>query len=136
MLDIISDYNTKLSDDINALYANIRGDNGNYLSHSYRAIECNELIERYFSETGEVPKSNMLDRMATYILKEDTFGRKGYKKPPELEFPILSATQYKRRISREMDWEYAKYFDINGNDLTIKTRSQRISNELSKGKVK
>ena len=47
MLDIISDYNTKLSDDINALYANIRGDNGDYLSHSYRAIECNELIERY-----------------------------------------------------------------------------------------
>lgn len=136
MNDIISDYNTQLSDDINNLFANIRGSDGEYHSHSYRSIECDELIERYLSETGEVPPSKMLDRMATYMLKEDKFKRKGRKQPPELEFPILSATQYKNRISREMDWKYADYFDAEGNDLSIKTRSLRIANELAKGKVK
>lgn len=136
MRNIITDSKTRLSDKIDELFADIRDKNGDFRSHSFRHIVCNDLIEDYFEETGEVPPSSLLDRMATYLIKEDKFRRKGRSAPPALEFPFLSASQYKRRIEREVDWKYAEHFDAEGNDLFIRTRASRIATETAKGKVK
>lgn len=136
MNDIISDYKTELSDKINDLFDDIRGNDGEFRSPSYRIITCDELIEDYIEISGEVPPSNTLDRMATYIIKEDKKRRKGRKVVDEGDYPILSDRQYESRLRREAPDSRAEHYDSDGINRQIPTRALRIESELKLRKVK
>lgn len=63
-----------------------------------KAIE--ELTEAYFKQTGELPESEELNRLADFILKDDLTD-KHPDKVTNAEYPILSEGQVKLRLKRE-----------------------------------
>ena len=132
---IISDYKTELSDKIDELFANLVGTDGEYRSDSYRHIACNTLIEDYFAKSGEVPPSAMLDRLATYLIKDDNRRYKGVKHTVR-EYPYLSEKQYDRRTDKEASLAAAETYDSEGVNRQTLTRSLRIESELKTRKVK
>jgi hypothetical protein len=59
-----------------------------------------DLIEAYFTQTGEIPDSNQLTRLADYLLKDELTDRHP-DKVTRTEFPILSGDQQRLRGRRE-----------------------------------
>ena len=102
-----------------------------YPSHEDRVIE----VEK-FLETIEYTDEIVLERLGTYILKEDNRKYKGSKLPDKLEHPYLSNSQEKTRKSREASDQHWEDFDSDGNSLKVPTRSSRIKDEVSRGDIK
>ena len=132
---IIDDINTQLSEVIDDLFTELK-EAPAYPSHEERVRTSENIIEEYFAKSGEAPPTPQLDRLSTYILKEDSFDRKGHKAPPELEYPYLSERQYNRRIEHEASESHAETYDTKGTNQAVPTRSARIRNELKTRKVK
>ena len=63
-----------------------------------KAIE--DLTDAYITQTGEIPDSDELVRLANYILQDD-FSDRLSDKVSRTEYPILSRGQYKVRLRRE-----------------------------------
>ena len=63
-----------------------------------KAIE--DLTDAYITQTGEIPDSDQLVRLANYILQDD-FSDKLPDKVTRTEYPFLSRGQYKLRLKRE-----------------------------------
>lgn len=104
-------------------------------STDIRNKKVQSIIDEYYDNTNRYPSTSQLDRLATYILKADTFGAK-WKDSVDSDYPTLSNRQYKERLSREASFMHADSFDNNGVNRKVKTRSNRIEMELRTKKVK
>lgn len=136
-LDFSGDYTQKFSDVIDYLFdKKLVDSSGEYVSHDVRTDLSESVIEAYVHQTGERPKSEQLDRLGFYILKEDKKKRKGMVVPEMPEYPFLSERQMRSRYERERDWSYTHTIDTNGVNTLLPTRSNRISNEMARGDVK
>lgn len=120
---------------INSLFDDIAVD-GEFRTHSERVRIVDDVVEDYFANHGDIPSSSQLDRLSTYILKEDKKDRKGRKRPPAPEYPYLSDRQYDTRTRREASYSAAETYDSDGINRELPTRTNRITSELKTNKMK
>jgi hypothetical protein len=66
-----------------------------------RNKQVEELIEQYYIQVGKYPKSNVLERLGSYILVHE-LKNKDVDKVTNTAFPILSEIQLKRRNRKQM----------------------------------
>ena len=59
-----------------------------------------DLTDAYITQTGEIPDSDQLHRLANYILRDD-LANKMPDKVSRTEYPFLSRGQLKLRLKRE-----------------------------------
>lgn len=131
------DYNTQFADEVDRLFdVYLYDSNGALNPQEWRLVKVAEITEVFIDQTGERPPEAQLDRLASFILKEDLKRKKGVKVPEALEYPHLSDRQIRTRHETEADWSYAEYVDIDGNNRSEETRTSRIHNELRRGQVK
>ena len=133
---IVSDYRTEFNDKVTELFDNIFLDTGLMIPRTERINNCDKLLKNYYAEYKEYPAGFVLERMASYILKKDNRGRKGFKMERDGEYPTLSNSQMKARLSREASLGQAFNFDNKGVDHTPPTRTERINSEISKRYIK
>lgn len=133
---IVSDYRTEFNDKVTELFDNIYLDTGLMIPRTERINNCDNLLKNYYLEYKEYPAGFVLERMASYILKKDNRGRKGFKMERDGAYPTLSDSQMKARLSRESNLGQAFNVDNKGVDHTPPTRTERINKELSKRHVK
>lgn len=69
-----------------------------------RKIIVDDMIEDHIAFTGRLPNNNSLTRLADYLLL-DELKDKDVDKVSNNEFPILSATQLKRRDRKQFPME-------------------------------
>lgn len=137
MYNFYGDYNTQFTEEVDRIYDDLLYDtDGGLVPHENRVSTVMVLTEEFVEQTGERPPNGQLERLSTYILKEDLKRRKGVKVPEELEYPHLSARQLRDRHDKEADWSYSEYVDSSGIDQFTQTRHSRIHNEISRGNVK
>ncbi|ACV62733.1 hypothetical protein Dtox_1887 [Desulfofarcimen acetoxidans DSM 771] len=67
---------------------------------AWRIKSIEDLTDAYIAQTGEIPDSEQLTRLANYILQDD-FSERLPDKVSCTEYPILSRGQYKLRLRRE-----------------------------------
>ena len=65
-----------------------------------RNENANSLIESYFQQFGDVPASSALERLGSYIMRED-YEDKRPDKISKTEYPVMSEQQEQRRMRRE-----------------------------------
>lgn len=136
-LDFSGDYTEQFRESVDYLFdESLVGHDDEYIPHNIRIEIADGLIEAYVHQTGKRPPSKQLDRLATFIIKEDKRPRKGSTRPDPLPYPFLSETQYLHAISKERDWAYAQTVATSGVNKQLPTRSNRIADELVRGKVK
>lgn len=66
------------------------------LPRKVRMVKIEELTERYYAETGDLPDAKALERLADLILHEELTDNNEHKVAHN-EYPILSETQIARR---------------------------------------
>lgn len=132
---IVSDYRTEFNDTVSELFDTMFV-NGRMIPRSIRIKNCYSLIDDYYDKYKEYPTNFVLDRMATYILKKDNQGRKGFKMERDGEYPILSESQMERRYTREVNLGQAVNYDNKKQEHTPPTRFERINSEINRRFIK
>lgn len=89
-------------------------------------------LMQYYDAHEEYPPSNLLDRMATYILVRDTQKREGHTLPEELPAPYLSDSQLKYRQNKEAGSSFIEVSDSHRELIIPDTRDARRSWGMSK----
>lgn len=136
MIKFEGDFNTQFEEEVDRMFdEDLRLFSGDFRSHSDRIRRCDRLISQFVSDTGGVPPSVQLDRLASFILKEDTKGAK-WKLALDVEYPVLSDRQLRSRRDREASWDQAEYVDLTGVNRTFPTRLNRITLEIHRGDIK
>lgn len=131
------DYTAQFAEAVDYLFdERLKHADGTFIPHIIRIDLSDALVESFVYQTGKRPPSAQLERLATYIIKEDKKARKDFTLPEPLEFPFLSDSQFRSRYSREKDWAYAQTVDTNGVNKVLPTRTNRIADEMARGMVK
>lgn len=92
--------------------------------------ETNEMIERYYEDTGEFPSDNYLSMLADAILSED-LSDSSSNKVQTSEYPILGARQMQNRRSTEVEFvaeavEYHLYKYADPEIYTFFVKKERV----------
>lgn len=100
-----------------------------------RIADAKRLTDGYVMQTGKRPATGQLDRLATLIVKEDKFKRKGVQVVVE-EYPVMSDRQLVRRYENEVSFIGANLYDSKGSNMQMPTRTNRIKLELKTKHIK
>ena len=100
-----------------------------------RIADVKRLTDDYVAQSGKRPATGQLDRLATLIVKEDKFKRKGVRVVVE-EYPVMSDRQLVRRYDNEVSFIGANLYDSKGANMQMPTRTNRIKLELKTKHIK
>lgn len=92
--DLSDDFVTKFSELIDDAFEDLT-----LLPLDIRLSVVDDVIERYFAVTKEVPKPYVLDRLAHVLSWDYMEGDTRSNKSRKEEYPILTEAQYERRTS-------------------------------------
>ena len=119
MFKFTDDWNREIHDHITSLYR-LTG-----LTVQDRNELADELIETYFAVAGKVPPASALERLGSYIMRDD-YEDSSPDKVSKQEYPVLSEQQEKRRMRREPT---STDIDLFTTDSRIGSRTGTVTDE-------
>lgn len=99
-------------------------------SDEERVKQVDDRLEEYFSTVGTMPKVKVLNDLANYILSGE-LKNKDVDKVTNTEYPILSKTQLKRRLRKQVavETDTLDFLEVKYNkqiDSLAKTPSRKV----------
>lgn len=122
----IDEYNNEMHGYIDTLFG-LSGE-----TSEQRNTNADRLIESYFEVAGKIPPASALDRLGSYIMRED-YEDKRNNKIQLTEYPTLSEDQLKRRDRKEFpnaDLQYHSQDSV-GSKKAIHNRDDGTNYEVN-----
>ncbi|PFP30242.1 hypothetical protein COJ96_05890 [Bacillus sp. AFS073361] len=122
----MADYKAKLHESITELQQAIkRGE----MPREVRLGKIEELAERYFAKTGEMPDAVTLERMSDLCLFEELSDTHP-DKVTRTEYPFFSETQFEERRKAEVSFKLSEEHGVDGRNHKPPTRRERTNREI------
>lgn len=102
MFNFTDDFNNEIHDHITKLFERSAE------SAEQRVAAADQLIESYYEVSGKVPPPSALERLGSYIMRED-YEDKRKNKSQKTEYPTLSERQQARRYEKEATFGDIEY---------------------------
>jgi hypothetical protein len=119
------DYKAQLHEDITNLQAETRRGE---LPRELRMVKIEQLTEEYFANTGEMPDSVALERLANLCLHEELTDPHP-DKVTRTEYPFLSEHQFEERHKSEASFKLAEERGVDGRDYKPPVRRVRTAKD-------
>lgn len=120
----VGDFKTQFADEVTALIDEAIED------RQLRINRIDDLIENYVTQTGERPNGVQLDRLSSYILREELEGDNRPDKMTLEDNPIMTESQRGRRIKNEVSDEAFAFIGNDGTNHREPVRRTMTTGEL------